>query len=91
MSLEPMSGYVLVELNGKYKNVSASSKVYESATEGIARAIAVEGSLTRNLLELVDKRVFWSDMMAGAPIVRDGKKYVFVRIERLEGFEDAEQ
>lgn len=96
MSLLPMPGYVLVELEGNYKHVTATSKVYESATKGIIRSLGTLGDnpLSDYLVERMgskgEYRAYWSDMMAGNPIVQDGKGYVFVRIDRLEGYENVE-
>lgn len=91
MALEPLPGYVLVELGGKYHNVTASSKVYEGATEGIIQAVGVvELKGFADPVSLIGRRTFWSELVAGSPIARDGKSYVFVRIERLEGTEPVE-
>lgn len=86
--LEPMPGYVLVELEGKFANVTAKTKVYEAATQGILTAMGpVEIANFADPLSLVGKRVFWTELVAGSPITRDGRNYVFLRADRIEGYE----
>lgn len=79
--LHPMPGYVLVELGSKYKHVTAATKSYEGATSGVV-VESVTGLLKGD-------EVFWSELVAGNPIRQNDKSYVFVRIDRIEGYLDA--
>jgi hypothetical protein len=83
MALHPIPGFVLVELEGKYKNVSAKTKAYEGATNGVLRDVS-----GADYSEYIGHRVFWKDLVGGNPVTRDGKDYVFVRYEYIEGYEE---
>lgn len=78
-SLHPMPGYVLVELTGKYKHVSAEVKTYEAATTGVV--------IDSEEPEMVGRRVYWTDLVAPTPIAHDGTNYAFIKIDRIEGYE----
>lgn len=80
-ALHPVPGYVLVELEGTYKNVTAATKVYEAAREGILREVSGDYK------EYIGSYVFWTEGRAGAPILRGGKRYVFVQTDLIEGYE----
>jgi co-chaperonin GroES (HSP10) len=45
---------------------------------------------TNNMSYLLDTLVFWEEYKDGAVIERDGKKYAFIKIEDLDGYEDDE-
>jgi len=82
MKLHPMPGFVLVELATKYKNVSASMKAYEQANSGVL----VEGELDK---VKIGDTVIWTEMLAGAPIIKDDRIYCFVPVKAIEGYEIA--
>lgn len=84
MPIHPMPDYVLVELRGKFKNVTAPTKSYEGATTGIVKEAAEEVDF------LIGKRVFWEEQITGTQVERDGKAYAFVDIDDIRGYENGE-
>jgi co-chaperonin GroES (HSP10) len=84
--LYALPGYALVELSAKYDHIEAPTKAYESKTSGIL--IDLEPKEDGYEL-LFGRRVFWETYKEGAPIIRNGKEYTFIKIEDLMGVEDA--
>ena len=83
MALKPSPGHTLVRLGGKYKHVSAEVKTYEGATTGKVME-------SDSPLYPVGTMVYWSELMAGNPIPHGGYNYVFIKTERIEGYEVGE-
>jgi hypothetical protein len=81
--LYPTKGRVLVRLASRYANVTATTKIYESATSGEVVAIAPEDTHKN----LVGKTVYWSEMMAGNPIIYNEEMLVTVKVENIEAVE----
>lgn len=96
LSLKPLPGRVLVEIREKYQNVATPDQKYDTKTSGICINVGYPyGNTTRmeseiQYVSLVDKLVFWEEYKDGAIIERDGKKYAFIKIEDLDGYEDVE-
>lgn len=85
-SLYALPGYALVELSAKYAHIEAPTKAYESKTSGIL----IDLEPTENGYDTIfGKLVFWETYKEGAPITRNGKEYTFIKIEDLQGYEDA--
>lgn len=97
MNLKPLPGHVLVELREKYEHVAVTEQKYDTKTSGICVAVGyVPREIANDVVELEPylpipgKRVFWEEYKDGAVIERDGKKYAFIKIEDLDGYEDDE-
>lgn len=98
IALKPLPGRILVELREKYQHVATADQKYDTKTSGICiEAAAVIGHPYPAMLasdvetcyvSLKGKLVFWEEYKDGAVIERDGKKYAFVKIEDLDGYED---
>lgn len=92
ISLTPAPGYALVELGEKYSNIKIAARAYESKANGIVLAsepggLSVEEQAAWDEL-FVGKRAFWEELVAGAPITREGVDYAFIRIEAIQGYEE---
>lgn len=95
MRLKPLPGYALVEIyEGK---VAVTAQKYDTKTRGVCRDwLAPMGpqdpvdTARYNTIyaSLTGKLVFWQDYKEGSTIESDGKKYTFVKIEDLMGYED---
>jgi co-chaperonin GroES (HSP10) len=97
LALEPLPGRVLVEIREKYSHVATTEQKYDTKTSGICidwfapmghkdeESIAVLNTVYEHL---PGKLVFWQEYREGAIIERDGKKYAFIKIEDLDGWED---
>lgn len=103
LSLKPLPGRVLVEIREKYQNVATPDQKYDTKTSGVLldflldnRAWAIHkadfdlGALREFYSGKIGKLVFWEEYKDGAIIERDGKKYAFIKIEDLDGYEDVE-
>lgn len=95
IQLYPLPGRVLVEVHEKYANVAVTEQKYDTKTFGTlllanARDIKNEGNRydSLNWAAMVNKTVFWEEYKDGQIIERDGKKYAFIKIEDLDGYED---
>ena len=84
--LYPTKGRVLVLLGSKYRNITAETKVYESATSGEIVKIAPED----NHKYAVGHKVYWSEMMASNPIIYKDQILVVVKVEHIEAVEVGE-
>lgn len=95
--LKPLPGRVLVEIREKYAHVAMTEQKYDTKTSGIClkfyRVFKSEDDnpTLHNLYDnLPGKLVFWQEYKEGQIIERDGKKYAFIKIEDLDGYEDVE-
>jgi hypothetical protein len=84
--LYPTKGRVLVKLGSKYKNVSAETKICETATSGEVVAIAPEDTFKG----LIGNKVYWSELMSGNPIIYKDTILVSVKVENIEAVEVGE-
>lgn len=87
IALKPLPGHALVELREEYEHLATAEKKYDTRTSGILKKINV----TPNFKEadfVINTRVFWEEYKDGKMIERDGKKYAFIKIEDLTGYED---
>lgn len=98
-NLKPLPGRVLVEIREKYEHVTMTEQKYDTKTSGIFLRFIIDGrtlsdserKTVRTFYDgLVNKIVFWEEYKDGAVIERDGKKYAFIKIEDLDGYEDVE-
>lgn len=95
VALKPLPGRILVELREKYEHVAVTEKKYETKTSGICvdcasfKAKSTLAELWEGI-SLRNKLVFWEEYKDGAVIERDGKKYAFIKIEDIDGYEDVE-
>lgn len=98
IALTPLPGRILVELCDRYEHVATTEQKYDTRTSGICIDV---GPTPYNLVGKVSpdefdsaaqglkgKRVFWEEYKDGAVIEREGKKYAFIKIEDLDGYED---
>lgn len=102
LALKPLPGRILVELREKYEYVATTEQKYDTKTSGICVDFMIDnrtwvvhetdfdlGALRKFYTALKGKLVFWEEYKDGAVIERDGKKYAFIKIEDLDGYEDA--
>jgi len=96
MNLKPLPGRILVELNEKYEHVATTEQKYDTRTSGICISLNIVKLSSMDAKEMSDmyspligRRVFWEEYKDGAVIERDGKKYAFIKVEDLDGYEDA--
>lgn len=95
MNLKPLPGHVLVELRDTYEHIATTQQKYDTRTSGICISYV---AYLNNKAELDywdkhdprNKRVFWEEYKDGAVIEREGKKYAFIKLEDLTGYEDVE-
>lgn len=97
-NLKPLPGRALIELSGQYgAHVYTEEKKYDMHTHGVCRSLiaATKGKTNSwsdpDVVELNGKTVFWMQFKEGEIIERDGKKYTFVKIEDLDGYEENDQ
>ena len=96
LALSPINDCVLVELQQSYKNFQTSEGKYDSRTEGIVVAVpeymrvGFEKESKVDVLNLVNKRVFFEEFKEGSRIKRGDKIYSFIKIEDIRGYEDVE-
>lgn len=92
--LKPLPGRVLVEIRERYSNVATTEQKYDTKTSGICVNICYEPqslrSLTKTTPNILGKMVYWQEYKDGQILERDGKKYTFIKIEDLDGFEDVQ-
>lgn len=107
LALKPSPGRALVELREKYEHVATTDQKYDTKTSGILLNFLIdnrswakdaEGSeiydvkeLNRFYSNLIGNLVFWEEYKDGVVIERDGKKYAFIKIEDLDGYEDVQE
>ena len=80
--LIPTEKCTLVELINKYEGVATLEGKYNDRISG--RCISV-GNEDYN--HLIGKQIFWEEFKAGEIIERDGKKYCFMLLEDIRGYE----
>lgn len=98
IALHPLPGHALIEIREKYEHVATTEQKYETRTSGICiEIVAVSGYPFAEMMEsdqvkaympIRGKIVYWQEYKDGAILERDGKKYTFVKIEDLDGYED---
>lgn len=97
MNLKPLPGRILVELREKYQHVATAEQKYDTKTSGICLEYSYKVGDNERLAandirtlytRIKGKLVFWEEYKDGAVIERDGKKYAFIKIEDLDGYED---
>jgi hypothetical protein len=93
IALKPLPGRILVELREKYAHVATTEQKYDTKTSGICIDYFLPDNASDDLKHLFNdtvlmKLVFWEEYKDGAIIERDGKKYAFIKIEDLDGYED---
>lgn len=90
-NLHPLPGYALVRLGSKYKNITAPSKSYDGATNGILVeyfAAGLGGIDKEDYLEALGRQVFWEEQVTGTRVTVDGETYVMPRVTELRGYEE---
>lgn len=95
MNLMPLPGRVLVELREKYTHVATTEQKYDTKTSGICIGVNAPANWNKDKRldyphSMINLVVFWEEYKNSEPIERDGKKYAFVKIEDLDGYEDVE-
>lgn len=89
LALKPLPGRVLVEIREKYSHVATTEQKYDTKNSGTVLAVwAKDMDVSNKINGYTDKVVFWDSYKNSEPIERDGKKYAFVKIEDLDGYED---
>lgn len=94
--LHPMPGHVLVQLGGKYENVTATTKTYEGAITGrVVESVAADESEHFEDDEPgpeleVGLTVYWQEQVTGTRVEKDGKNYAFVSLFDIIGYDDGE-
>lgn len=96
LALKPLPGRILVELVDKYTHVATTEQKYDTNTAGICVDFLLISetngqdaqTIQRAYSSIIGKLVFFEEYKAHATITRDGKKYAFVKIEDVDGWED---
>jgi hypothetical protein len=96
-ALTPLPGRVLVEIKEKYA-VAQQDQKYDTKTSGVCIGVLFDNhaqewnmaDVDECYLKLKGKLVFWQEYKEGSIIERDGKKYAFIKIEDLDGYENVE-
>lgn len=83
-TLEPALGYCLVELTGYYDNIPVPEGRFNRHIEGIC--IKVNGD-KEDYNQWVGNRLFWEEYQASEVIEQNGKKYSFIKITDVRGYE----
>ena len=87
--LIPINSCVLVELTGELTMIDLPDKQYATNTTGIVRAVALHEP---DAVELMGKRIFFEGFKdVEVPPRDDEKKYAFVKLEDIRGYEQTEQ
>lgn len=80
-----------MEIREKYSHVATTEQKYDTKTSGVCLKYAAEKPIPQKngvYDYLLGKLVFWEEYKNSAIIERDGKKYAFIKIEDLDGYED---
>ncbi len=85
LSLKPLGARVLVELAEQYEHLATTEGKYDTKTSGICVAIGEDWAEWK---KLIGQRIFWKAYDEGEHIKRNGKKYAFIKMEAIDGFED---
>lgn len=96
--LKPLPGRVLVEIREQYNHVAVTQQKYDTRTSGVVVEMAYlwkkDDPLTQDEIQIFYPKpgqlVFWEEYKDGAVIERNGKKYAFIKIDDLDGYEDVE-
>src|SRR5882762_2215074 len=94
MTLQPLPGRVLVELREEYAHVAVTENKHDTKTSGICVSYNIPGPFSIEAADhwykhVLNSVVFWDEYKQGKTIERDGKKYAFIRIEDVDGYEEA--
>ena len=94
MALHSFPGYALVKLDrGKYRNVVAQVKVYESPTSGTLIELPPFDEEDEQYLRLyshtIGKTVYWQELNAVSPLTIDNEQFAYVKLSDLMGYDDA--
>lgn len=91
--LLPLPGYALVKLGqGKYRNVAAPTKVYESASSGELIGffpLEEEEVYSDEYKDAIGCTVYWQELNATAPVTTTDGDYSYVKLTDLQGYEHA--
>lgn len=85
LSLKPLGARVLVELAEQYEHLATTEGKYDTKTSGICVAVGADD--WPEWQQLVGQRIFWKAYDEGEHIKRDGKKYAFIKMEAIDGWE----
>lgn len=76
-----MPGFVLVELEGYFGSIPTPEKRFNGRTSGVC----VDGDE-----KYIGKKLFWEEFQASEVIEKDGKKYSFIALKDVRGYETNE-
>jgi len=82
-TLHPTPGYVLVELEGYYGNITVPEGKYNHHTSGKC--------LQTTETDWIGKRVFWEEFQASGIIEHEGKQYCFIKADDVRGYETVQK
>lgn len=90
MRLNPAMGRMLVELRDQYAHVATTEGKYDTKTSGICVSVTNYPDVhsSEYYQNLVGKLVFWEEYKDGATIERDGKRYAFIKLTDVDGWEE---
>ena len=80
--LIPNKQSALVELINKYEGIATLEGKYNDRISGMCLSV---GDKEHNYL--VGKTLFWEEFKAGEVIEREGKKFCFILLEDVRGYE----
>lgn len=85
MTLTPINGCVVVELQEQFEHVATPDKQFSTKTNGIV--LVVPKSDEENQY-LVGKRVYFEEFRDGTQVKEDGKEYAFIKLEDIRGYSE---
>lgn len=80
--LIPTKTHVLVELIDKFEGIATLEGKYNMRISGLCIKV---GDDSYNYL--IGNKLFWEEFKAGEIIEREGKKYCFMKLEDVSGYE----
>lgn len=81
INLEPMPGYVLVELAEEFAGVYVPDKKYDTKTSGVVIDAANDA-----FIKLKGKTVYFEEYKDGTQVKADDKIYAFIKTEDIRGY-----
>lgn len=86
LGVRPTRNYVVVRLGQlmQLNKVHVPTGKYDTHTDGVV----VEVPVGYADMQLVGKKVYFSEFKEGTKFSRDGIEYAFVKLDDIEGYED---
>lgn len=88
--MRPLANYILVELDSSpYSNIDVTAKQYDSTQTGVVVELA-SNFKQEDRDALIGKKAYWKAMKdLDATFEKDGKKFAFIHMEDMVGYDEA--